>query len=207
MFLWSVVTGAKLISLPPPPPSFSSRGGSGPLCLFILPASFPLWLPLLPLTPCRYSPQTITVFTSLHQHSTSLLLSTGKVILTAKPLEKKKGSGESCHHVCDVPLPKHLTQIDFIWHFESKSCTRRKKMYHVIVFFHLSNRRQWQCSRNKSKGKDFSQTYLQPSWIQTYSDVSFIYWDTVMSSDNTDTLRQLHTQILVYLYRKEAPQF
>lgn len=178
-------------------------------------SSLPLYTPcLLPTLAPTSSSDTVPLFTSDHNciylpppaQYISLALY-GQSYIDSQAFGEKKGSGESCHHVCDVPLPKHLTQIDFIWHFESKSCTRRKKMYHVIVFFHLSNRRQWQCSRNKSKGKDFSQTYLQPSWIQTYSDVSFIYWDTVMSSDNTDTLRQLHTQILVYLYRKEAPQF
>ena len=72
-------------------------------------------------------------------------------------------------------------------------------MYHVIVFSHLSNSRQWQCSRNKSRGKGFfccfffSQTYLQPCWIQTHSDVSFIHRDTVMSPDNTDSHTHTHT--------------
>lgn len=192
------------------PPSFSSRSGSS---LFLapsslpltLPPSFPLWLPLLPVTPSCYSlPQTITVYLPLSplppHHGTLLLLSTGKLILTAKPLEKRLRWKPPPCMWCS---PKQLTRIDFIWHFVSKSCTRRKKMYHVMMFIHLSNRRLWQCSRNKI----FTQTYMhciQSAFRHTLTSHSY----TALSPDNTDTQsRQPHTQILMYLYWKRHCNF
>lgn len=181
------------------PPSFSSRGApsSSPL---IPPPSFPLMLLLHPLTPSCYSPQTITVFTSPPalppHHGTSLLLSTGH-ILTAKPLEKRLSWKPPPCMWCSSP--KHLTQIDFIWHFVSKSCTRRKKMYHVIVFFHLSNGRLWQCSRNKSK--DF---YPDIPAASLDSDILWRLIHTLRYSH--ESWQYTHTNTCVFLL-KEALQF
>lgn len=69
-----------------------------------------------PLTSNCYSPQTITVFTSLPpHHRISLLLSTGKVISTASPLEKRL-TPESWNHVCAVAVQYEERQRQKIFH-------------------------------------------------------------------------------------------
>lgn len=145
VFLWSVVTGAKLIS-----PSLSLPAAAA---ILLAPSSF-LRLPLSP-------SDTLLLFTSDHiciylspRHSTSLLLSMDNVVLTAKPLEKRlRWKPPSCMR---CPSPKKVSQI----RLHPTLCIQTlyltgKDAPCNSALAPFKYRRQWVCSRNNSRSKDF----------------------------------------------------
>lgn len=136
---------------------YQSKTNLPPLLLFL---RWPLiLLPLIPTLAPTSSSDALLLFTSDYNYiylspsffPTAVLFCSERAALYWQPSLWKKRLGWKLPPCMRCSPSKHLTQIDFILHFVSPSHTRGKKMYYLIVFFHLSNRRHCKCSRGKSK--------------------------------------------------------
>lgn len=141
VFLWSVVSGPKLIF------TFLSWCGSS-----VFPPSFPT----LRSTPTSCSDVT-PLLTSDHNYIRLLLRLL--LLFHVFPALCGQSSIDSRALWMKWKLPpcmwcspsKHLTQIDFIWLFVSRSRAGGKKALCLVRLLHLSNSRRGECGRSKSE--------------------------------------------------------